>query len=209
MGELNRVRLTFGKLGRLRYIGHLDLARTWERVLRRAGVRLAYTGGFNPRPRMQFAGALPLGITSECELLDIWLTERVHPDELPAGINAVAPEGLKVYRAEEVPLRAPALQSLLRAAEYEFSFLDDLPDVGLGRLVSDFLARDRVIRLRRGREIDIRHMVWDLRAEGGGLVAILAAGEHGNLRPDDLLDELGLAGVPVRVHRRRLIFEGD
>jgi radical SAM-linked protein len=70
---VQRLRLVFAKDGPARFIGHLDLARTLERMLNRAQIPLAYTQGYNPRPRMQLATALPLGFTSECEIADIWL----------------------------------------------------------------------------------------------------------------------------------------
>ena len=68
-----RLRLTFTKTGSLKYTGHLNLHRTLERTFRRAGLPLAYSQGFNPQPRMNLAEALPLGITSECEVMDVWL----------------------------------------------------------------------------------------------------------------------------------------
>ncbi len=68
-----RLRVTFSKGGPLVYTSHLDLARAWERALRRAGVGLVYSGGFNPRPKLQLAAALPLGHTAEAEWLDVWL----------------------------------------------------------------------------------------------------------------------------------------
>ena len=70
-----RLRARFAKRESLKYISHLDLARTWERVFRRAGLPVVYSQGFNPRPRFQIAAALPVGVTGQSELLDIWLSE--------------------------------------------------------------------------------------------------------------------------------------
>ena len=72
-----RLRITFGKSGALTYTSSLDVAKIWERVLRRAGLPIMYTQGFNTRPRIQLAMPLPLGITSECEILDIALREAI------------------------------------------------------------------------------------------------------------------------------------
>ena len=72
-----RLRLTFTKTDSLKYIGHLDLHRTLERTLRRAGLPIAYSQGFNPQPRMNLAEALPLGITSECEVMDVWCEKPI------------------------------------------------------------------------------------------------------------------------------------
>ncbi|HLE27799.1 MAG TPA: TIGR03936 family radical SAM-associated protein, partial [Anaerolineales bacterium] len=70
---MQRLRLTFAKTAAMKFSGHLDLHKTWERTLRRARLPLAYSQGFNPQPRLQLASALPLGFTSECEVLDAWM----------------------------------------------------------------------------------------------------------------------------------------
>jgi radical SAM-linked protein len=74
---VQRLRITFSQAGALRYVGHLDMVRTWERGLRRAGVPLAYSGGFNPGPRLYFASGLPLGATGRAEIVDVLLTEAM------------------------------------------------------------------------------------------------------------------------------------
>src|SRR5512136_903583 len=80
-----RLRITFSKSGALRYTGHLDLQTTWERIVRRAGLPLAYTQGFHPGPRIQIASALPLGFIGHAEIVDIWLRE-------PVPVNTVGAE---------------------------------------------------------------------------------------------------------------------
>src|SRR5258708_16341321 len=77
-----RLRITFGKLGSQRYIGHLDLAKTWERILRRAEISLSYSQGFSAHPKIQLATALPLGITCECELMYVSLDHPIPLDAL-------------------------------------------------------------------------------------------------------------------------------
>ena len=79
MAAVQRMRMTFTKEGTARYISHLDLARAVERALNRAGLPIAYTQGFNRRPRLSLAAALPLGYTSQAEIADVWLTEPVDP----------------------------------------------------------------------------------------------------------------------------------
>ena len=116
---LQRVRIRFGKQGALRFIGHLDLSKTWERILRRAEVPLEYTQGFNPRPRMQFAAALAVGVTSESEYLDAWLTERFESwAEWIERLNATSPAGIHVYEMFDVPIKQAALPTLVTRAEY-------------------------------------------------------------------------------------------
>jgi radical SAM-linked protein len=100
---VQRLRLTFSKVGPTRFIGHLDLARTLERVLNRANIPVTYTQGFNRRPRMQMAAALPLGFTSECEMVDILLDEQMEPTAVQQQLLAKMAPGIILHKVEEVP----------------------------------------------------------------------------------------------------------
>lgn len=206
--ETYRVRITFGKQDALRFVGHLDLAKTWERVLRRAHIPLVYSQGFNPQPKMQLAAALPLGISSECELLDIWLLEQVDLPALPARLEAVSPAGLKVYHVEEVPPKDPALQTLLERADYRIQ-VDEIGPEDLRARVQAFLEREQVLVEKRGKQVDLRPLVQSLEVAEHGLNAGLTIGSHGNARPDDLLSVLGLSFELARCHRVGLALRED
>lgn len=204
-----RLRIQFGKFGALRYVGHLDLATTWERVLRRAEFPLEYTRGFNPRPRLQFAAALPVGLTSECELLDVWLTARLSldpPERLVERLNATSPAGLRTCRVSEVPIKAPALPPLVISAEYVLTPVDDLTSQELLARAEALLAQEHIQRVRRDRKYDLRPLILALRPDdAGNLIAWLRTGEHEHARADELVDALGLSLAQVRVHRRQLL----
>lgn len=116
-----RLRLTFSKEGALRYIGHLDLVRMWERAFRRARLPLAYTLGFTPHPRLTFAAPLSLGATSNGELLDVYLRETMSAEELVERIAPQLPEGCGVRAATALPVEGPPLTALTRWAAYAVS----------------------------------------------------------------------------------------
>jgi radical SAM-linked protein len=201
-----RVRITFGKQGSLRFIGHLDLSKTWERVLRRAQVPLEYTQGFNPRPRMQFASALPLGVTSECEYLDVWLTKRLDgsfPDDWIARLNAVSPSGLVIYRLTEVPIKDPSLPIQVTGAGYVITLTESGIDPGeLQQRVDVLLAAPTLLRIRNQKTVDLRPLILNLSVDANGhLLARLVTGEKGNARPDELLQALGLDPTRASIHR--------
>jgi hypothetical protein len=122
-----RVRITFAKGPEIRFIGHLDVVRLWERAARRARLPLAYTQGFTPHPRFAFAAPLALGATGEGELLDAYFTETVALDELRARLAAELPPGCAVVDLTPAPLDAPALMSLVRWAEYRVETTESLP----------------------------------------------------------------------------------
>lgn len=113
-----RVRLHFGKTGDLRFLGHLDLLRLFDRAVRRASVPMAYSGGFHPMPRMIPASALSLGLTSEGELMDLELTETIAPALLFQQLQAQFPTDIPLYGVTEVPLTDPPVTEAVREARY-------------------------------------------------------------------------------------------
>lgn len=204
-----RLHITFGKFEALKYTSNLDVAKLWERVLRRADLPILYSEGFNIRPRIALASALPLGISSECEILDVSLKEPIPLDSLAERLAAVSPPGLRIIKIAQVPVRAPALQTLVRSAEYRIRFEDGLsPELIAARIRALLQAGSLDTRRERKGKIttvDLRPLIYDLRVdENGDLLAHLAVGDRGNLRPDELLEAMNLADQFVSVHRFRL-----
>ncbi len=207
---IQRLHITFGKFGALRYTGNLDVAKVWERVLRRADLPILYTQGFNTRPRMQLAATLSLGISSECELLDLSLREVLPTlDGIADRITAVSPDGMRVYKVEDVPVNGPPLQTLVRSAEYRITFMDEITTDELQRRVADVLSQEQIMKVverkRKRTAFDIRPMIMSLNIdENGNLLAHLATGERGNLRPDEVLEQMGLGDYHVRMHKYKM-----
>jgi radical SAM-linked protein len=216
--EKHRLRLVFAKGNQVKYISHLDLALAWERALRRAQMPLAYSQGFNPRPKMQFASGLPLGATGSAEIVDVVLTESVSPEEAQARISPALPRGIQLRQVEEVPLKSPTLQQLLRQAEYRVVVETELPAELLMERIRALLEATELIQTRRRRkkkeEFDLRPWLHDLWLErvGEGEVELgmrLTSGQFGNLRPEAVLEALGLAGQWAEIERTRLIFDDN
>jgi radical SAM-linked protein len=213
-----RLRITFAKGETLKYISHLDLARTWERVFRRAGLPLAYSQGFNPRPRFQIAAALPVGVTGRAELLDAYLLDPLGPEEALARLRPALPRGLEVLDAVEVDLRAPSLQSQMRAAGYQVVVHSPESVKAIRTRVQALLEMATITRQRqhKGRlqTYDLRPLVQSVNVEPGLdagqiLTMRLQASPQGAGRPDEVLDVLGLSLAPHRIERTNLIFEFD
>lgn len=209
-----RLLITFGKTGALRYTSNLDVAKIWERVLRRADLPLLYSQGFNTRPRIQLASALPLGISSECELLDVSLRQAIELDDLRERLLAVSPPGLEIYRIEAINPRQPALQTLVHSALYRIRFDKPLDSRVITPRIDELLARKSIIKTteRKGRKSvsDLRPLIYHLEVdEHGDLIARVAVGEHGNVRPEDILRELDLLESPYTVHRQKLFLDSQ
>ncbi|WP_296693847.1 TIGR03936 family radical SAM-associated protein [Ruminococcus sp.] len=118
---LIRVRATFEKCGRAKYISHLDLNRCMLRTFRRSRLPIWYTEGFNPHPYYSFALALSLGFESSCEILDFNLNEDISFDEIRDKLNAVMPEGMRIIKVAEQKQKITAIAK----AEYSFSLISD------------------------------------------------------------------------------------
>ena len=215
---VQRLRLTFSKTGPTRYISHLDLARTLERALNRARIPVSYTQGFNRRPRLQIAAALPLGYTSECELADIWLEEQMEPQQVHRQLAAKMAPGVTVHQVEEVPLSEPALPALTAGAIYVVTILDPVNMAALRRRIDDLLAADSLVRERgHGRKrkaYDLRPLIYELEvaqtADGAAQLHMrlaLMPSETG--RPDEVLLALGLDPLSARIHRSKIALAGE
>ncbi|MYD08448.1 MAG: DUF2344 domain-containing protein [Chloroflexi bacterium] len=208
---VQRLRITFGKSGPLRYTSNLDVAKIWERVLRRADLPIMYTQGFNTRPRIRLAMPLPLGISSECEILDVSLRQRIDVDEaaLRERLLAVAPLGLTINKIVEVALRASTLHSLIDSAEYRIHFIDAVDPDHLVRKIRDVLNRPSIIvdrtRRRKRSVMDIRPLIQAIYLDDAhDMIAHLSVGDRGNLRPDQLIELMELQDFHHSVHRFRL-----
>ncbi|MBD2096675.1 TIGR03960 family B12-binding radical SAM protein [Trichocoleus sp. FACHB-591] len=113
-----RIRVWFGKQGDMALVSHLDLVRLWDRIIRRAALPIAFTGGFHPMPRISIANALPLGATSAGEIVDFELTQPVDVEVFQQKLAACLPTDIPIYRAEVVDLKTPSATQLLERAEY-------------------------------------------------------------------------------------------
>ncbi len=203
---VQRLRITFVKGEEIRFIAHLDLQRTWARVLRRARAPLAYTGGFNPHPRLNFAAPLAVGVMGEQELLDVWLRQRCDPAALLEALQQQTPRGLRALAIREVSMDAPPLQALVRAAVYRAELWNDerLSRQEIEERIHTLLARERIPRRRErvgksAQEYDLRpHLLelgvreWDDATERWWLHMRLRAGGEATGRPQDVLAELGV-----------------
>lgn len=210
---MNRYRITFTRDSSIRFVGHLDLAKTWERILRRAGLPVAYSQGFHPQPKITFASALPVGCTSEAELMDVVLTGPLDPSVMRQRLEPTLPAGLGITSIVEVPLDAPALQAALRWAEYRVTVETDESREQVEARVQALLAASTLLRERRGKRYDLRPLVLALSVESVQpstvhlVMRLLADANVGTGRPDEVVAALGWGDVPLRIHRRRLGFE--
>ncbi|HEX9028091.1 MAG TPA: TIGR03936 family radical SAM-associated protein [Anaerolineales bacterium] len=205
-----RIRITFSKTDAMRFTGHLDLYRTWERTLRRAGLPLAYSQGFNPHPRINLAAALPLGFTSQGDILDVGLEQDLTAPDIESALRQAAPPGIRIEQVQVIDDHLPTLQAVLQASEFTITFLEPFPE--LDASLAELLQAETLPRERRGKSYDLRRLVLELRRlpddEQGHsrLFARLTAREGATGRPEEVVAALGAVPEQTRVHRSRLVF---
>jgi radical SAM-linked protein len=196
---VQRLRIRYAKRGRLRFTSHRDFSRAFERAVFRARIPMAYSSGFNPHPRISYAGAAPTGSASEAEYLEIGLAEVADPSTIHAALDEALPDGLDLLEVVESP--GGSLADRLEASRWSID-LDAAPEVAAAA-VSAFLAEESVGVARmtkKGlREFDCRAAVVTLTAapgeRGSRLDLVLRHGVP-SVRPDDVLSGLSrVAGL--------------
>lgn len=204
---MSRIRAEFRKGEEVRFIGHLDILRTFERALRRAELPVAMTQGFNPRQKISFASPLSLGLTGERELVDIELTRPLPPEEFKIRLNAALPSGLRLVAATEVPDHLPALMADLEWADYLAEWQEKPAPGRPASALELFLQQPEIIVVRQGkkgeRRVDIRPAVLRLEDAGSDedrirvTMRLSLSGEN-TARPAEVLDSLRrLSGLEI------------
>jgi len=203
-----RIQITFTKQGALRYTGHLDLHKLWERAARRAELPLAYSQGFHPQPKMSIASALPLGFSSRCEVLDMRLEKDIPLDGLRDKLQTTLPSGIQVLSIEQTDDRAPALQTQVVSAEYEVTAIESGFGSDLKRMIDSVMESKSIIRTRRGKEYDLPPFIEKVALQPDNKIFMtLSAREGATGRPEEVLDVLNIAFEDTRIERTRLNFQ--
>jgi radical SAM-linked protein len=211
------VRVRYAKEGRLVALSHLEVMHAILRSVRRAGLPVAFSQGYHPKPRVSFGPALPVGVSSAAEFLDLELIGTHDPARVGTLFAAALPEGLAFLEAREIDARAPSLSESVRAVHYRVQFPEGWSAEALSRRIEDFHSADRSVVLRaappkarekkrsqrsaapKPREIDLKEMVTHLSMEGPGRVTFsLKADPSGSAKPAEVLAAVFGDGTPPR-----------
>ena len=211
------VRVRYAKEGRLVALSHLEVMHAILRSVRRAGLPVAFSQGYHPKPRVSFGPALPVGVSSVSEFLDFELLGTHDPARVGVLFAAALPEGLTFLEAREIDARAASLSESVRAVHYRVQFPEGWSAEALSRRIEDFHSADRSVVRRaappkarekkrsqrsaapKAREIDLKEMVTHLSMEGPGRVAFsLKADPSGSAKPAEVLAAVFGDGIPPR-----------
>jgi radical SAM-linked protein len=203
-----RIRIAYKKIEEAKYIAHLDLARVFERSLRRAGIRAAYSEGFNPHPKISFGSALAVGVEGEREYVDIEFEQELDLKEILGRLQEQLPVGIRLIEGQVLTQGTKALMAILNAASYEISVPMGLPvtEERLQEGIAAWLGRNQIHYIRyskKGRvEKDIRPWVKVLTGRIQGDEAIfeleVEVGNQGSVRPEEVIASLcDLENLPL------------
>lgn len=227
-----KIRVKFRKYGIMKFIGHLDMMRYFQKALRRAGIAVSYTGGFSPHIIMSFASPLGVGLSSDGEYMDIQVEEASSSADCVKRLNQVMAEGVEILSFRQIPEeRSQNAMSLVAAADYEVRFRPgkepeaaasrETPGSGFWKeAFTAFLAQPEIVILKKSkkseRELDIRPFIYEAKIRGEHIFLRLSAGSVTNIKPELVMEAfyqyLGQPFDPfaLRLRRKELYAEqGD
>jgi radical SAM-linked protein len=214
--------MRFSKKDFMIFISHLDLARVMERALRRAEVVLSFSQGFNPHPKISFATALALGVSSDGEYVDVEIEEKIDLKKLKEKMNKELPEGIEILQCEYIDMKSKALMAIVEYSTYmvRCSLKNDEGQEKLKEMICDFMEKNEIVvcktikkrKQERKKEINIRSFIENIELihkENTDCIfkMTLATGSKGNLKPEVVMEMLkDIENMPIlaetiRIHR--------
>lgn len=215
-----KVRIRFSKEGPVRFVGHLDTMRCFQKAVRRAKLPAAFSGGYSPHMIMSFASPLGVGVESEGEYFDLELAEELPVEEIKERLDQVMPEGLHVTGVRCVPDgKKGNAMSLVAAADYRVRFRSGKePEGVLSDLIDRFMAQKQIFITKMTKtgehQVDIRPFIYEMRAEEDCIFYRLASASANYTRPDTVTDTFlafvtGREPEPFSYRIRRLEIYAD
>ena len=196
-----KIRIKFQKQGTVRFIGHLDVMRYFQKVMRRAEVDIRYSEGFSPHQIMSFAAPLGVGITSDGEYLDIELTEPIDSKEAVARMNAVSVEGIEMVSMVQISEEKKASgMTITAASDYQVFLLESGKSSDVRRKIpsewkeswEEFLSQEQILVWKKTKksekEVDIKPMIYGSEIKEEYIYLYLATGSEQNLKPDLVME---------------------
>lgn len=190
-----KVRIKFSKQGPVKFIGHLDVMRYFQKAMRRAGIDIKYSEGFSPHQVMSFAAPLGLGLTSNGEYMDIEVNSMTDCESMVSQLNSVMVEGIQVLECHKLADRAKNAMSIVAAADYTLTFREGKAPADTEAFfagLAEFYKQDQIVMIKKSkkgeREVDLKPSIYELKAEDGRIFMKLSAGSQDNLKPELVMD---------------------
>lgn len=198
-----KARIKFRKFGAMKFIGHLDVMRFFQKMMRRAEIPIAFTGGFSPHMIMSFANPLGVGVTSDGEYFDIELTEEIDMNEAVARMNQTSVEGIEVVNM--VPIsdeKKRTGMTIVAAADYLSTVKCGTFPEGWQQMAAGFMNQPSICIVKKTKksekEVDIKPMIYQFEIRDDGVFMQVATGSVENLKPEVVMQAFaGYLGVDL------------
>lgn len=189
-----KIRIKFAKRGAMKFIGHLDIMRYFQKAIRRAEVDIAYTEGFSPHQKMSFAAPLGVGIVSEGEYFDIEVHSSRSSKEMLFALNAVMAEGMEVLSWKRLPNQAKNAMSLVAAADYRLIFREGYEpedELVFWKEFLKFVHSEQILIIKKTkkgeRELDLKPLIYQADIKEKSIFLRICAGSSDNIKPELVL----------------------
>lgn len=198
-----KIRVKFSKYGPLRFIGHLDVMRFFQKAIRRAGIDVVYTNGFSPHQVMSFAAPLGVGLCSLGEYMDVEIASHQGMEDIKRRLQEVCPYGIDILNVSLLPEKAGNAMASVAAATYAVAFKDESKSFApYASCVKELLSKEEILVTKETKrstaEVNIRPGIYECSVEDGVLVFLVDASSAGNIRPEFVMDAfLKIAGIHV------------
>ncbi len=205
-------RIKFTKGEEVKFIGHLDIMRLFQRAIKRANLPVAYSQGFNPHQLLSFANPLTLGTTSEGEYGDFEMAEKIEPAFVMEELNKVLPNGVKVLDSVLITQKTDSAMASIDGAKYIVYAEELIKRDSLKEDIKQYLSQKEILVLKKTKKnekiTDIKPDIFEIKKIPEGLYLYLAAGSRRNLKPEPVIQSLyhflGLDFEKYRIRYHRL-----
>lgn len=192
-----KLRIKYEKTGVLRFIGHLDVMRLFQKAIKRAKLDVSYSKGFSPHQIISFAAPMPLGMVSTGEYFDGEFNTITTTKDMMERLNQTLPEGIKVHDIVLLKEDAKPSMSIVSASDYYIYKNDECENdtiKTLQNVIDDILSMDKIEILKKTKSkeelADIKPMIYQLSAKDDGIYMLLESGSKGNLKPELVVEAL-------------------
>lgn len=210
-----KLRIKYTKTGNLRYIGHLDVMRFFQKAIRRAKLDVSYSKGFSPHQLISFAAPMPLGMTSEGEYFDGEFDSVTTSEDMKNRLNATMPEEIQVKDIIMLEDSAKPSMAIVTASDYYIYLNDEAENKAaidkLRNSIDNFYGNDKILCLKKTKSKesveDIKPLIYDIKTMDEGIYMLLASGSKNNLKPDAVISamceymKMDYCSYDYRIHR--------
>lgn len=199
----------------MKFVGHLDIMRYFQKAMRRADIDIAYSQGYSPHQVMSFAAPLGVGVTSDAEYIDIEINTPISSKKALQQLNDTMVDGIEVLSFKQLPDDSKIAMSIVDTADYEVRFREGYaPEGNWEEKLTSFFAREEILIIKKTKksekEVDIKPMIHSLAVKDGVISMQLASGSANNLKPELVMEAFAnfinfeLKEFALLIHRKEL-----